>query len=236
MNKNYFEVVRGGIHTTFQDNGFLNTQHLGITTGGAVDRDLFKLANKLVNNDLHIPVIEFALQGPQLRLKKGKCRFAITGNVVFNILRKEKIIEGAPNRSYVLYEEDILDILSTIKSNYGYLSVEGGFAVTKHFGCSSTLVQSRLGPNQGEKISNNQLICFHHNGSETTNFLNYNPDIYKDNSIRVLQGPQMNYFERNVINDFYSKPFVISNATNRMGIRIEGNTIYSIKSHILYKI
>ena len=42
MNKNYFEVVRGGIHTTFQDNGFLNTQHLGITTGGVVDRDLFK--------------------------------------------------------------------------------------------------------------------------------------------------------------------------------------------------
>ena len=51
--------------------------------------------DKIVNNKLHTPVIEFANQGPQLKLKKGKCRFAITGNVAFNILRNENIIEGA---------------------------------------------------------------------------------------------------------------------------------------------
>ena len=99
MNKNYFEVVRGGIHTTFQDNGFFNVQHLGITTGGVVDNNLFRLANKLVNNDMNSPVLEFAVQGPKLKLKKGKCRFAITGNVAFSILRDDTIIEGIPNRT-----------------------------------------------------------------------------------------------------------------------------------------
>ena len=51
MNKNYFEIMRCGVHTTFQDNGYSNIQHLGITTGGIVDNELFRLANKIVNNE-----------------------------------------------------------------------------------------------------------------------------------------------------------------------------------------
>ena len=41
----------------------------------------------------------------------------------------------------------------------------------------------------------------------------------------------MNYFMQKVIKNFYSKPFVVSNTTNRMWVRIEGNKISSIKSH-----
>ena len=231
MNKNYFEVIRGGVQTTFQDNGYVNVQHLGMTTGGVVDNELFFLANKIVNNELYLPSIEFANQGPHLKLKKGKCRFAITGNVFFNILREDRIIEGIPNRSYLLNEGDSLDILSTIKSNYGYLVVEGGFVVTKHYGCSSTLIQSQIGPNKGKKISDNQLIYFHQDGTKLTGSLDYNPFISQNDTIRVLKGPQMNYFLQKIIKNFYSNSFTISNTTNRMGVRIEGNTISSIKSH-----
>jgi len=70
MNKNYFEIMRGGVHTTFQDSGYSNVQHLGITTGGVVDNDLFRLANEIVNNELLTPILEFANQGPRLKLKK----------------------------------------------------------------------------------------------------------------------------------------------------------------------
>ena len=68
MNNNYFEIIRGGVHTTFQDSGYSNVQHLGITTGGVVDSELFFLANKIVNNELHLPaILEFANQGPLLK-------------------------------------------------------------------------------------------------------------------------------------------------------------------------
>ena len=123
MKKNFFEVVRGGLNTTFQDNGYFNVQHLGITTGGVVDYDLFRLANKILNNEMHTPALEFAIQGPQLKLKKGKWRFVITGDVAFNILCEDGVVEGIPNRSYLLKEGDSIDILATIKSNYGYLSI-----------------------------------------------------------------------------------------------------------------
>ena len=231
MNKNYFEIMRGGVHTTFQDNGYSNVQHIGITTGGVVDSELFRLANKIVNNDLHTPILEFANQGPLLKLKKGRCRFAITGNVAFNVWRDTRMIEGIPNRSYLLNEGDTLDILSTIKSNYGYLAVEGGFIVTRHYGCSSTLTQSQIGPNEGEKISEKQLLYFHKNGSRLVSYLDSNKFKYQEGAIRVIRGPQLNYFMQKVIKNFYAKHFTISNTTNRMGVRIEGNKISSVKSH-----
>ena len=70
MKDNFFNVLRGGVHTSFQDLGFQNLQHLGITTGGVIDNNLFHLANKLLGNKLNTPILEFTNQGPLLDLKK----------------------------------------------------------------------------------------------------------------------------------------------------------------------
>ena len=62
MKKNNFKVLREGIHSTYQDDGYEHPQHLGITTGGVADQDSFKLANKIVNNKLNCPVLEFSIR------------------------------------------------------------------------------------------------------------------------------------------------------------------------------
>ena len=42
MTKSYFEVIRSGINTTFQDFGRKNLYHIGIPFSGAMDsRNLF---------------------------------------------------------------------------------------------------------------------------------------------------------------------------------------------------
>ena len=64
MSKNYFEVLRPGINTTFQDQGRKNLYHIGIPFSGAMDNRNYLLANKLVGNQLNLPVLEFAYQGP----------------------------------------------------------------------------------------------------------------------------------------------------------------------------
>ena len=88
---NYFKILRSGTHSSFQDYGFKYVQHLGITTSGVVDKELYELANNIIGNDLNTPVLEFAYQGPILKLCNGKCRFIITGNVAFNIKRQKEI-------------------------------------------------------------------------------------------------------------------------------------------------
>ena len=230
MINKYFKVLRSGTHTTFQDKGFFNLQHLGITTSGVVDNELAFIANALVNNDIYAPIIEFAYQGPRLKLIKGSCRFAISGNVNFNIIKNNKTIIGKTNQTYKLEEGEILDILSTIKSNYGYFAIEGSFKIKKEFNSNSTLTNSKIGSNNGNCLKENQKICFTKSGSNYNSYININQRKI-DKFIRVVSGPQMNFFMLKVIKKFFNNSFIVSNITNRVGVRLEGNIIKSIKSH-----
>ena len=124
MSNYFFKVLRPGINTTFQDEGRFHMQHLGVTPGGCMDSKLFYIANALVGNSFKEGVLEFAYQGPLLKLVKGKTKIAITGNVLFQIIKSdEEIINGECNRTYNVEEGDQIDILATKKSAYGYLAL-----------------------------------------------------------------------------------------------------------------
>jgi len=45
------------------------------------------------------------------------------------------------------------------------------------------------------------------------------------NIIRVLNGPQFDYFSKESQKDFFSKDYKITNLTDRMGMRLQGSTI-----------
>ena len=52
----------------------------------------------------------------------------------------------------------------------------------------------------------------------------------KSNIIRVLQGPQFNYFSDNAQKEFFSKEYKITSLTDRMGMRLEGKILENIVS------
>ena len=154
MTNSIFKVLRPGINTTYQDEGRFGVQHFGVPTSGCMDHQSFLLANALVGNQKKYGVIEFAYQGPLLKLIEGKIKVAITGNTFFKIINlKNEIINGECNRSYDLNEGDSIDILATDKSTYGYMSVEGGFKIESFCNSISTLVKAGIGANNGKKIS-----------------------------------------------------------------------------------
>ena len=150
---NHFKILRPGINSTFQDLGRFGLQHLGIAPSGCMDRSLFSLSNKLVGNKVSEGVLEFAYQGPLLELVGESAFVAVSGKVNFNIINKNnEIKQGVPNESFVLSNGDKIDILSTINSIYGYLSIFGGFNLNETKGSISTLVRAKIGPNNGEKL------------------------------------------------------------------------------------
>ena len=110
MTSNYFEILRGGINTTFQDKGRENLYHIGIPFSGVMDNRNFLLANKLVGNDLNAPVIEFAYQGPHLRYTGDQLNFVITGDVIFKIKKKDNEIDGVCYQSYHLENLSLIHI------------------------------------------------------------------------------------------------------------------------------
>ena len=88
MNKVYFEILRAGVNTTIQDKGRNHLYHVGIAVSGAIDQRNYTLSNKLVENQLNEAVVEFAYQGPLLKLKNGKINFAISGDIFLKLSDK----------------------------------------------------------------------------------------------------------------------------------------------------
>ena len=225
MNNNFFEVLRPGINTTFQDKGRFGMQHIGVVPSGCMDYKSFLIANALVLNDEKEGVLEFAYQGPLLKLVKGKTKFAITGNVLFQIINSEnETINGECNRSYDLDEGDQIDILATRQSTYGYLSVEGGFDIMPFCNSVSTLVRANIGPNDGKKINFKNKIFLKKNRRVKNNYV-ANISVKKNNVIRALKGPQFEYFLNTSQKEFFSKDYKITNLTDRMGMRLEGEIL-----------
>jgi UPF0271 protein len=205
-------------------------QHLGVAPSGCMDYKSFLIANALVSNDEKEGVLEFAYQGPLLKLTKGKTKFAITGNVLFQIINsKNETINGECNRSYDLDEGDQIDILATRQSAYGYLSVEGGFDVEPFCNSVSTLVRANIGPNEGKKINIKNKIPLKTNRKEKNNYT-ANVSLERKNIIRVLKGPQFDYFSESSKKEFFSKEYKITNLTDRMGMRLEGKILKNIVS------
>ena len=70
------------------------------------------------------------------------------------------MIQGSTNESFIVSDGDKIDILTTINSVYGYLSIFGGFKLEEIKGSVSTLVRARIGSNNGDKLKNDEKIFF----------------------------------------------------------------------------
>ena len=227
MSKNYFEIIRAGVNTTFQDKGRNNLYHIGIPFSGAMDNRNYLLANKLVGNKLDLPVIEFAYQGPLLKFYGNKVNIVVTGDVVFKIKQNDKEIDGNCYETYELKDQDEINILSTNKSVYGYLAISGKFDLKLQWGSCSINTKANIGSNDGKKLANEQKINI--SGiNENINKKKINYQNSKIENIRVMKGTNFDYFSDEGKKDFLEKEFTVSKLSDRMGMRLEGPEIENI--------
>ena len=226
MSNTYFEILRSGINTTVQDTGRNHMYHVGIAVSGAIDQRNYKLSNKLVNNDLSDAVIEFAYQGPLLKLKNGKIHFSITGDVLFMIIRKNSIIEdGICYKNYILEDEEQIDIISTKNTIYGYLSVNGGFDLEKVWNSYSTNTKANIGSNNGKKYSLQDKIFIKNSDLQIIKEMKINYKHTPDNLIRVIKGTNFDYFSSEAKNIFFKQEFLVTKLADRMGVRLSGHKL-----------
>jgi len=227
MNKNYFEIKRAGINTTFQDQGRSNLYHIGIPFSGAMDNRNFQISNKLVGNETNSPVIEFAYQGPLLKYFGDNIKCAIAGDVKFIIRKNDNDIEGNCYQSFTLENGDEIDIITTNKSVYGYLAISGEFNLEYQWSSCSINTKANIGSNNGKRIEDTQKIYISKiNKDLNDKKLNYiNTKIEK---IRVIKGTNFNYFSEEGKNIFFDKEFVVSKLSDRMGMRLDGPKIENI--------
>jgi len=229
MSKTYFEILRPGINTTIQDSGRNSLYHIGITISGAMDQRNYKFANNIVNNKLNKAVIEFAYQGPLLKLRNGTINFVITGEVSFNLIRNNfQVEEGRCYQNYNLYDDEQIDIISTKKSVYGYLSISGGFELNETWKSYSINTKAQIGPNNGKKYSMNEKIFVKESNIKNikNNKINYKDSF--NNIIRVIKGTNFDYFSNQAQKTFFNKKYTVSRLVDRMGMRLDGPNLENI--------
>ena len=226
MSENYFEVIRAGINTTFQDNGRKNLNHIGIPASGAIDKRNYKLVNKILNNDINHPALEFAYQGPKLIYYGEPLSIAVTGDVNFKLIRKNIETEGKCYESITIENNDEIDLISTNKSVYGYFSVTAKFQIDYQWKSCSTNTKANIGANNGKKLENSQklhVLDIKAISKRSINYINTRIE-----NIRVIRGTNFDYFSKEAQQNFFSEEFYVTKLSDRMGMRLEGKKLENV--------
>lgn len=226
MSENYFEVIRAGINTTFQDNGRKNLNHIGIPASGAIDKRNYKLVNKILNNDINHPALEFAYQGPKLIYYGEPISIAVTGDVNFKLIRKNIETEGKCYETITIENNDEIDLISTNKSVYGYFSVSAKFQIDYQWKSCSTNTKANIGANNGKKLENSQklhVLDIKEISKRSINYINTRIE-----NIRVIRGTNFDYFSKEAQQNFFSEEFNVTKLSDRMGMRLEGKKLENV--------
>ena len=219
------EFLRGGLVTSLQGENINKLQHLGITTSGPMDYFLSKIGNLIMENNEDDLTFEICKFGPIIKVIEGSFIFLISGNINFKIINNSNNQKGECFKSYILKKGDILEINQTINSNYAYLIFKGELNGNVSSEYRSTIVSSSLGLNDGKKISDFDKFKILNISSFRNRLLPSSIIKFYDNKIRVVKGPQMNFFKISIIKKFFSKKFKISKNINRVGIRLIENPV-----------
>ncbi len=219
-------VINPGALATLQDRGRMGYQRYGVPQSGAMDMLTFAIACMLVDNPLDEAAIEFTLIGGSYALESGACRAAVAGAFAVTL-------NGAalpPYRAFDLRAGDMLRIGSgTIShgSARGYLAVAGGFDVEPVLGSRSTHVRSGIGGVEGAALRKDARLALRAPQTARGAPLALDPRLARQDPgpIRVLPGPQDDYFDAAGWDILLGERWRMSPNSDRMGMRLEGPRI-----------
>lgn len=218
-------VENPGLLTTVQDLGRYGYQQYGMPVAGAMDNYALKVGNILVGNDIDEAGLEITLTGCTLKFN-GKGIAALTGADLGAHLNG-KVINNW--QSFEFNDGDRLVFTTVKKGCRAYLTICGGIDVPVVMGSKSTYLRGKIGGFQGRKLMKTDVLAC---GEVKPNQLPYCavvpdkliPD-YDKRIIRVVLGPQDDYFLQEEIEKFLVSFYEVTGQYDRMGYRLKGQVI-----------
>lgn len=212
-----------GPMTGLQDGGRDGWQRYGVARSGAMDRLALAAANALVGNAASVAAIEFVLFGGEFKLESDLARLAIAG------ASSDVRLDGTPIRlmtTFTIRHGQTLTIGALRKGVYAYLAVAGGFLVEPQLGSLSLHARAGIGGLDGRPLRSGDRLSLCRNEVETADDRELDPiSLEPDAPIRVVLGPQDDYFTPAGIDTFLSATYRVSSEADRMGYRLTGDRI-----------
>ncbi len=221
------KIMSPGPHTTVQGKPRIGYQDIGVPASGPLDRVSLRLANALVGNAPDAPALELLLQGALIEVAAASVRLALVGCAARIEVRSHPPRAIAAGRSVRLTQGEVFRIGPLVDSACAYLAIEGGLDIAPVLASPSTYVRGGLGGLHGRRLEKGDTVPLARASvqARAERSLAEAPDPGYERSIRVVLGPQDDYFTDEGVRTFLSAVYTVSPQADRMGFRLDGPAI-----------
>jgi biotin-dependent carboxylase-like uncharacterized protein len=214
-------VLSAGPGATLQDGGRHGYLRFGVTAAGAMDRLAHATANLAVGNPADATAIEISVGGIEVTAEAGPLRIAIAGGEFALSL------DGRPlPPAVVLHLEEgaVLKIRAGANGSWCYLAVGGSFIVPKVLGSHATHTRTGFGGVNGRALAAGDRLGIERSGSSQPSIAAIvAPWLDRTfDTIRVVLGPQHDFFADDQIAAFLAGPWTVSARSDRMAYFLDG--------------
>ena len=227
------EVIDPGLHTTVQDLGRVGYRDVGVPASGPLDRISFHLANALVGNPIGTPALEMLLLGAAFRVTAATVRVALVGcsaNIEVGDPTWRRVPAG---QSVRLLCKQTFRVASLRDSFCAYLAIEGGPELSPVLGSLSTYTRGGIGGFLGRRLQQLDVLPLKLDRVDlrAESVMAAPLELGLDQPIRVILGPQADYFTANGRKTFLSSDYKVSLQSDRMGYRLDGPALQHSKGY-----
>jgi biotin-dependent carboxylase-like uncharacterized protein len=214
-------VLSAGPGATLQDGGRHGYLRFGVTAAGPMDLLAHATANLAVGNPAGATAIEVSVGGVELTAESGSLNVAIAGGEFALSL------DGRPLPPAVvlnLEEGAVLKIRAGRGGSWCYLAVAGQLNLPKVLGSHATHTRTGFGGVNGRAIIAGDRLGFEPSGlSQPSIGAIVAPRLDRPiDTIRVVLGPQHDYFADDQIAAFLAGPWTVSARSDRMAYFLDG--------------
>jgi antagonist of KipI len=220
------KIISPGFLTSVQDLGRFGFAHLGVSPAGAADRCALLVGNQLVDNERNTSALEMTLLGGTFEFEANSL-IAITGADCDPVIDNQ---EAPQWTALQVRPGQVLKCGAMRTGARAYLCVHGGIHVPEVMGSAATHLQTGIGGWYGRSLQKGEVLSI----AETRIANGYRPRlvrpglnsyVHERSSLRVTLGPQRDFFSEDALSMFFSTPYVVSESSNRVGLRLKGEAI-----------
>ena len=213
-------LLLAGPGVTVQDGGRHGFLRYGVTGAGPMDPFAHTVANRALGNPSDAAAIEISLGGIEVTIEGEPVTIAIAGGD-FQVMLDGQVLPPAVVAR--LEPGARLKVRAGPGGVWSYLAVAGGFDLPQVLGSSATHTRTGMGGLEGRMLQVGDSLPVGIAANEITTGLIVAPLLERPaESIRVLLGPQDDYFAPDQIAAFLAGPWTISTRGDRMAYFLEG--------------
>lgn len=219
-------ILNPGLLSSLQDLGRFGYQASGFSPAGAADSDALMAANLLVGNEPGEAAVEMNLKGMEV-VFGSDCVIALTGGNMSPCVNDEPV---PMYRALCVKKDDRLTCGYASTGIRTYLAVNGGFDVPVVMGSRSTGLKFSVGGYQGRAFRSDDVLKLRHPQASLPGMERRTlpvPEYPSEVTLRAVPGPQADKLGESAVQTFFSELYTVSNAIDRMGIRLDGRKIPS---------